>query len=226
LANRRNHAGGFTGLNQSGADPGAAAAQAGSRIGFSEDHMNTVDGKTLQKQAGNILLKSKPALLLTLFALLIPTQIVMANPSPLPEQRLIDYFLNNFLIVFLLTFGIEFVIISTRGLDKSGNRNLGIVKTAFAVAAINLLTLSCLWLFIRHSTSFYSQNFLLGVLILEFTIVWVEALFYKYCFQLGMRQAFVLSIWANLASYFVGVVFLAIAAPRPHYNTLNDIKWD
>jgi hypothetical protein len=173
------------------------------------------------KRMGNVILKSKPALLITLLALLIPTQIVMANPSPGPEEWLIGYFLDNHFLIFLLTFVVEFLVVWARGLDDLGNQKSGFVKTALAVAAINLFTLTCLRTYIYFESVRYQQNFIMQLLVLEFLVVVVEALFYKYIFGLRLRRALILSLQANLASYFAGVIFLAIATPRPDYSIHN-----
>jgi hypothetical protein len=186
--------------------------------------MNTIDGKTMLQRMGDFVLKSKPALLITLFALLIPTQIVKANPSPPPEARLIEYFLNNFFVVFLLTFGVEFLVVSARGPDKMGGRDLGFSKTAIAVAAINLFTLGCLWSYIRIASGSYRQFFLLEILVLEFLVVAVEAWFYSNCFEMPFRKALILSFMANLASYFAGLIIFISLAPKP--NPFENMHWD
>lgn len=172
----------------------------------------------------DVILKSKPALLITLLALLLPTQIVKANPSPGPEKWLIGYFLDNHPIIFLLTFVVKFLVVWARGLDDLGNQKSGFVKTALAVAAINFFTLTCLWTYIYFESVRYQQNFIIELLVLEFLVVVVEALFYKYVFGLRLRRALILSLKANLASYFAGVVFLAIATPRPDYS-INNSDW-
>jgi hypothetical protein len=198
---------------QPSAGNGAAAPGPRPDLIFQETTMDK-----LVKRMGNVVLKSKPALLITLLALIIPTQIVKANPSPGPEDWLIGYYLNNHFIVFLLTFVVEFFIVWTRGPDELGTHPYGFVKTALAVAVINLLTLTCLWVYFYFESASYLQYFCIALPILEALVVAVEALFYKRFFGLPMRRALILSIRANLASYFAGVIFFAVITPRPDYS--------
>ena len=186
--------------------------------------MRIPEGKIRVRQIWAGFQKSGHPLLAVLGFLLLPTQVVKANPIPLPTDIFLDFFQANTFLMLLMTVGIEFLVILALGRNILESQKFRLGKIFLTVAALNLVSFPTLlfiisFLPIRYSSYVYCLN----VPILEFLVVVVEAIAYKHIFRIPMRQAIKLSFLANLASFFAGF-FISNALYENPYS-LENIEW-
>jgi hypothetical protein len=155
------------------------------------------------------------AFLVPLLALVIPPQIPNINPSPGPDYYFLLFFENNYLLFLFLAVGVEcFVVFTARGIGTIDDE-LSPGRILLTVASVNLITFSILWLSVRNTSYSLAWDCLFGIPMLEILVVAAEAAVYKTFLRLSTRKALLLSVSANLASFFAGWIISAMFAEKP-----------
>jgi hypothetical protein len=172
------------------------------------------------------LARNKPALGLALLALLIPLQVVRANPIPTASDLLFSAFRQNFIIAYLVAVAVEFVVVFC-SIGSDIDYEFGTGRLFLGVAGINLLTLGVMWLVIFLCESFYLRHFYESVLIAELFVTLLEAVFYQWFFQVNFGKALGVSFLANLGSFIVGLALARVLTPShdPIDDWANSGSW-
>ncbi len=181
-------------------------------------------GEKRIRQIPAVFRKSGYPLLAALGFLLLPLQVVKANPVPLPTDIFLNFFLKNIFLMLLMTVGIEFVVILRLGSNVLAGQKFRVGKIFLVVAVLNLVSFPTLLFIIKSLPMRYYLNlYCVDVPILEFLVVAVEAIAYKLIFRMPLRQAFKLSFLANVVSFFAGFLISNALYEDPY--SLNDIEW-
>jgi hypothetical protein len=158
-------------------------------------------------------------LLFTAFlALHAPTGIALANPGPPPDPT--DWMrmdLSPRLLVLAVPLGIiiELFVAGILIGRFPGGELVSKKRLVYVVGLTNLASIPALWLFLGSVLQVPGAQSAVPILLGECAVTVMEGCIYRLAFPVSLRDGLKLSLCANLASYFGGLMFFGYIDPSP-----------